>query len=63
MTALIRAANAERLKLKRTLALWLAIIAPLSIVALQFVVFYDRRAYIAQKEVSGWVLLPSGPIL
>lgn len=37
MIALFRATHAELLKLKRTLALWLAFVTPLAIVALMFV--------------------------
>jgi hypothetical protein len=49
MRAMIRALDAERLKGKRTLALWLAIIMPLSVVVLQFLVVYQRgEAYFRQ---------------
>ena len=37
MIALSRATGAEILKIKRTLALWLALITPLAIVGLMFV--------------------------
>ncbi|MBN1660240.1 MAG: ABC transporter permease [Anaerolineae bacterium] len=46
---LLRALHAERLKLKRTLAFWLAPIAPLVIVALQMAVVLDSADLMRQN--------------
>lgn len=55
MTALVRALKAETLKMKRTLALWLAIIAPLGMVGLQFIGALQRgQQYVGQCE-DVWV--------
>jgi hypothetical protein len=50
--ALIRALRAERLKMKRTLALWLAPIAPLVIVALQLAIVLQRQDYYRRQDLS-----------
>jgi hypothetical protein len=55
MTAMIRALRAETLKMKRTLALWLAIIAPLGMVGLQFLVVYQRAEYYLRQFEDAWV--------
>jgi hypothetical protein len=55
MTALVRALKAETLKMKRTLALWLAIIAPLGMVGLQFLVVYQRAEYYLRQIENAWV--------
>jgi hypothetical protein len=55
MTALVRALRAETLKMKRTLALWLAIIAPLGMVGLQLIGALQRgQQYVGQFE-NVWV--------
>jgi hypothetical protein len=55
MTALVRALRAETLKMKRTLALWLAIIAPLGMVGLQLIGALQRgEPYVRQFE-DAWV--------
>jgi hypothetical protein len=55
MTALVRALRAETLKMKRTLALWLAIITPLGMVGLQFLVVYQRAEYYLRQIENAWV--------
>jgi hypothetical protein len=54
MRAMIRALDAERLKTKRTLALWLAIIIPLSVVGLQFLAVYQRGAGYFRQDGDPW---------
>jgi hypothetical protein len=49
---LARALSAEWLKMKRTLALWLAPIAPLVIVALQIAMVLQRESYYRQQDHS-----------
>ncbi|MBN1259489.1 MAG: ABC transporter permease [Anaerolineae bacterium] len=55
MTVLIRTLGVETLKLKRTLAFWLALVAPLSIVVLQVGMLYERGAINAPGEGSAWI--------
>jgi hypothetical protein len=55
MIPLTRALWAEMLKMKRTLALWLAIIIPLSIVALQFFIVYQRGEHWTGQAADAWV--------
>lgn len=50
--ALLRALQAERLKLRRTLALWLAPLAPLVIVALQLAIVLERQEYYRNQDIS-----------
>ncbi|MFN2109422.1 MAG: ABC transporter permease [Anaerolineae bacterium] len=51
MKYLIRALHAELMKTKRTLAFWLALIAPAVIVGLQALIFYDRHEiYLAKVD-------------
>ncbi len=50
---LVRALSAETLKLKRTLALWLAFIAPLLVIALQCMVVL-RSEFALEAEVDPW---------
>jgi len=59
MSQLARALWAESLKLKRTLALWMAFVAPLVIVLLQFMMLWHRGAPLA-KVRDGWELLSGG---
>jgi hypothetical protein len=49
---LTRALHAERLKLKGTLVLWLALIAPAVVIALQVMMTYVRRDYYYQRPPS-----------
>jgi len=54
--SLVRACRAEGLKIKRTLALWLAPIAPLVIVALQVAIVLQRQEYYRQQEIAdAWI--------
>ena len=55
MTAMVRALRAETLKMKRTLALWLAIITPLGMVGLQFLNVYQRAEYYLRQIENAWV--------
>lgn len=55
MTALARALWAEALKTKRTLALWLAVAAPLSVVGLQTLITYQRRSFYLGREGNAWI--------
>jgi lantibiotic transport system permease protein len=50
--AMARALQAEWLKLKRTLAIWLAPIAPLVIVALQVAIVLQRQEYYRGQDIS-----------
>ena len=50
MKSLTRAVWAESIKIKRTLALWLALIGPLAMAVLQFGIFYSQREMVAMKE-------------
>jgi hypothetical protein len=54
MTAMGRALWAETLKMKRTLALWLALIAPFLIVMLQFLIYYDRGQHMIREGQNAW---------
>ena len=54
MVSMIRALGAERLKMKRTLALWLAIIAPAVIVGLQFADVFMRGQYYLTEGMNPW---------
>jgi hypothetical protein len=50
--AFVRAFGAEWLKMKRTLALWLAPIAPLVIVALQMAMALERETYYRAQDIA-----------
>jgi hypothetical protein len=52
MRYLARALSAEMLKAKRTLALWLALIAPAVVIGVQVAMMWDRRAYYRQTEIA-----------
>jgi len=53
---LLRALHAEQLKTKRTLALWLAPLAPLVIIALQLTMVLQRQEYYrAQGIADAWI--------
>jgi hypothetical protein len=54
MRAMVRALDAERLKMKHTLALWLAIIVPLSVAGLQFLVVYQRGEAYFRQDGASW---------
>jgi len=54
--AILRALHAERLKTKRTLALWLAPLAPLVIIALQMTMVVQRQEYYRAQEIANaWI--------
>jgi len=57
MISLLRAAGAEILKLKRTLALWMALLAPLVVVALQFLIVLTRGEDLIRAGANPWVFL------
>ncbi len=63
MIALIRALSAEILKLKRTLALWLVIIAPLIVVCLRFIDWTQRGEFYLYPGVNPWVRLTQSIIV
>jgi hypothetical protein len=50
--AIVRALRAEQLKLKRTLALWLAPLAPLVIIALQVAIILENKERYQQQDIT-----------
>ncbi len=52
--ALSRAVSAETLKLKRTLAVWMVLIAPLTVVLLNFLMLWQRGASYLLEADSAW---------
>lgn len=54
ITAIRRALSAETLKLKRTLALWMVLIAPLTVVILNFLMFWQRGASYLLDARTAW---------
>jgi ABC-2 type transport system permease protein len=52
--AIRRALSAETLKLKRTLALWMVLIAPLTVVVLNFLMLWQRGASYLLVADSAW---------
>lgn len=52
--ALRRALSAETLKLKRTLAVWMVLIAPLTVVLLNFLMLWQRGASYLLEADSAW---------
>ena len=54
MTALVRALSAETLKMKRTLAVWLALLAPVAIVLMVLAMFVQRTEYAITPEHPAW---------
>ncbi|MDY7076101.1 MAG: ABC transporter permease [Chloroflexota bacterium] len=57
MTALVRALGAETLKLKRTLVLWLVIIAPSIIVSVRFLEWTQHGRIFLYPGVNPWTRL------
>lgn len=55
MATLVRTLSAETLKLKRTLAFWLALIAPLTIVVLQVGIYLDHGTINTPEGTSPWI--------
>jgi hypothetical protein len=52
MASLTRALWVESLKLKRTLALWLAVVLPLGVVGIQFLGTVQRADYYAAQDLA-----------
>ncbi len=63
MLAFIRALSAESLKLRRTLALWLVLLAPLSIAFLSFVLFQQRGDYMVAGPWGAWKSLAQNALI
>jgi hypothetical protein len=61
MRDFLRACSAEILKLKRTLALWLALLTPMLIVVLQFA--FVLRIPAARRTKGMWPLLEQGQLM
>jgi hypothetical protein len=55
MNVVVRVMRAEMLKLKRTLAFWLALVAPLVIVGANFGIFLQRGAINTPDTTSPWL--------
>lgn len=55
MIALIRALWAEALKTKRTLAFWLALVAPLLVVGLNTLIYCQRGGFPVQEGQTAWM--------
>ena len=51
---LTRVLSAELLKLRRTLAFWMVLIAPLVVLLLTFLMFHQRSAYFAKQGKPLW---------
>ncbi len=60
MNDLARALGGEMLKIRRTLALWLALIAPAVVVAVQLAMIWDRRFYYREHGVARGAWLEYG---
>ncbi len=58
-----RAVSAETLKLKRTLAVWMVLIAPSVVVALNFAMLLDRGAAYLTEAASAWQALAQNVLL
>lgn len=57
ITSLGRALVAESLKLKRTLALWMVLVAPVIVALLQFVNYLQRGEFLLSPETNPWIRL------
>jgi ABC-2 type transport system permease protein len=55
MKTLIRVLKAEKIKMRRTLAFWLAVIAPLSVTLLQFGIFSQNGPGYLRADVDPWI--------
>lgn len=62
-TYLRRALSAETLKLKRTLAVWMVLIAPSVVVALNFVMLLDRGENFMSQADTAWQALAQNVLL
>lgn len=63
MTALVRALSAETLKLKRTLALWLAIVLPAVIVFLFFLNYLQRGEFLIREDADSWIWMAQNVLI
>src|SRR5574340_188865 len=63
MTALVRALSAELLKLKRTLALWLAFALPAVIVFLFFLNYFQRGEFLIREDADSWKWLAQNVLI
>ena len=63
MTTLIRALSAEMLKTKRTLTLWLVILAPLAIAFLEFVMDMQRGVRALRPNTDAWIGLTQNSLI
>jgi len=57
MTNMIRALSAEVLKTKRTLTLWLVLLAPLAVAFLEFVMYMQTSARTMGSNTNAWLSL------
>jgi len=55
MAMVLQSLSAEMLKLKHTLAFWLALVAPLSMVVLESGMWFDMNRRVAPPEVDSWL--------
>lgn len=53
----VRVLSTECLKLKRTLALWMALIAPMAMVLLQFAITYKRAGELQSTSKDAWSII------
>ncbi len=62
MKALWRALGSEIVKLRRTLALWMTLLAPLLVVLFQFLNFLERGRFVVRPDSDAWSLFVSGGV-
>jgi lantibiotic transport system permease protein len=63
MLSLSRALSAELLKTKRTLTLWLTLLAPLSLAFLELVMWYQQGHRMIEPETSPWLTLATHALM
>ncbi len=63
MTTMIRALSAEVLKTKRTLTLWLILLAPLAIAFLEFVMHMQTSVRAMRPNTSAWLSLTQDSLM
>ena len=63
MNTLMRALSAEVLKTKRTLTLWLVILAPLAIAFLEFVMDMQRGVRALRPNTDAWIGLTQNSLI
>ncbi len=56
MKYLTRALAAEYIKIRKTLGMWSAVIAPIFIVAINFLIFYNRPQLFEEPETNPWIV-------